>query len=201
MPIALTGLAILLMSMSRKSLVKKSLIAITTSFGELDSEQIKSVESIVNAFKIYGDKDTNKLAYILATAWHESKLRPVKEIRAKVGTELYETQNKYWFTGYYGRGYVQLTWKNNYQKMSDFLNVDLVNNPDLALLPEYASKILVYGMINGSFTRRSNGVPYKLSDFISINGFSDFFNARRVVNWLDKAQLINDYTINIIRNA
>ena len=194
-PLAITGLTILLMSMSRKTIVKKSIIAVTTTFGSLDSVQIESIESIVKAFETYGDKDLNKLAYILATAWHESKLRPIKEIRAKIGTSLYDLQNNYWFTGYYGRGFVQLTWKDNYKKMSDFLNVDLVNNPDLALVPEYASKILVYGMMNGSFTGK------KLSNYINKGGFNDFFNARRVVNLLDKAQLINDYTINIIRNA
>lgn len=173
-----------------------------SAFGVLDGTQIESIRSITDAFARYGDGDGSKLAYILATAWHESWLRPIKEFRANAGTTLYTLQNNYWNTGYYGRGFVQLTWKENYQKMSNFLNLDLVSNPDLVLQPDIAAKIIVYGMINGSFTRRSTsqgGQPYKLSDFINPNlPSNDFYNARRIVNGLDRAQLINDYAINIV---
>jgi predicted chitinase len=30
---------------------------------------------------------------------------------------------------YYGRGLVQLTWRNNYKKMGDLLGLDLVHHP------------------------------------------------------------------------
>lgn len=43
---------------------------------------------------------------------------------------------------YYGRGYVQITWKNNYINYGDSIGQDLVNNPDLALDPEVAASIL-----------------------------------------------------------
>ena len=133
----------------------------------------------------------NKLTYILATAWHESKLRPIREIRARQGTALYETQNRYWFTGYYGRGFVQLTWESNYQKMGDWLGINLVGNPDLALDPHYAAQIIVFGMMNGSFTSRP------LSRYI--NGSNvDFVNARRVVNGTDRASLIASYAQDIL---
>jgi len=164
------------------------------AFGPLSNAQIKSIEAIVNAFEKYGDGDGSKLAYILATAWHESRLKPIKEIRAASNTSLYSTQNNYWHSGYYGRGFVQLTWLNNYRKMSEFLGVDLVNNPDLALNPTYAAQILVYGMYNGSFTGK------KLSDYIS-DTYSDFYNARRIVNGTDRAELINNYAISIIENS
>ena len=39
---------------------------------------------------------------------------------------------------YSGRGLIQLTGKANYMAASDSLTVDLVNDPDLVLLPEYA---------------------------------------------------------------
>ena len=58
----------------------------------------------------------NQLAYILSTAIGESGLRPIKEMRDRAGTELYTIQNKYWHSGYYGRGYVQITWDYNYKK-------------------------------------------------------------------------------------
>ena len=168
--------------------------AAQSAFGFLTSEQINNIRLITNAFAKYGDGDNSKLAYILATAWHESWLKPIKEYRATQGTALYNTQNQYWYTGYYGRGFVQLTWQSNYQKMGNWLGIDLVNNPDLALQPEVAAKILVYGMINGSFTGK------KLSDYIT-GSYNDFYNARRVVNGLDQAQKINNYAISLTQYA
>ena len=157
------------------------------AFGtQLNNTQRDSIRQILNAFEMYGDGDGQKLVYILATAWHESNLRPVKERRAKSGTALYETQNRYWPSGYYGRGFVQLTWESNYRKMGDFLGVALVSSPDLALQPEYAAKIIVYGMMNGSFTGK------KLSQYIN-SLKKDYYNARRVVNGTDRASLIKSY--------
>lgn len=45
---------------------------------------------------------------------------------------------------YAGRGYIQLTGKDNYAAASKALGVDLVNNPELAETPEYAFKVSVY---------------------------------------------------------
>lgn len=156
---------------------------------KLGSVQRDSVEQILRAFREYGDGDYRKLVYILATAWHESKLKPVRERRAGSSqTWLRQLQDRYWPSGYYGRGFVQLTWKSNYQKMSGFLGIDLVGSPDLALEPRYAADILVYGMINGEFTRRA------LSRYINLVQ-TDYYNARRVVNGTDRAGLIRDYAV------
>lgn len=156
---------------------------------KLGSAQRDSVEQILRAFREYGDGDYRKLVYILATAWHESKLKPVRERRAGSSqTWLRQLQDRYWPSGYYGRGFVQLTWKSNYQKMSNFLGIDLVGSPDLALEPRYAAEILVYGMMNGEFTRRA------LSRYINLVQ-TDYYNARRVVNGTDRADLIRDYAV------
>lgn len=156
-----------------------------SSFGALNDIQKDSIRLIVRAFDRYGDKDLNKLAYILATARHESNFRPIEEHRSNTAR-----QNAYWYTGYYGRGFVQLTHENNYLKMSEFLGVDLVKNPSLALEPNNAAKILVWGMMNGRFTRKP------LSNYINSNSV-DFYNARKVVNGLDRAERIALYAQSI----
>lgn len=77
---------------------------------------------------------------------------------------------------YRGRGIgAQFTGKVNYQKFSKLFNVDLVNNPDLALDLNLGAKILYKGCTEGLFT----GVS--LGNYIRSSGV-DYKNARRVVN-------------------
>ena len=97
------------------------------------------------------------------------------------GAESYRRTLRYY--PYYGRGYVQLTWRSNYQYWSRRLGIDLVNNKDLALRSDIAAQILVYGMRDGTFTGR------KLSHYVN-NSKTDFYNARRVVNGTDRASRI-----------
>lgn len=124
----------------------------------------------------------NQLAYILATAyWETAKtMKPVRE--AYWLNEDWRRKNLRYYP-YYGRGYVQLTWKYNYKLAGDVFGRRLVENPDIALESELAAKIIVRGMMNGWFTGK------KLSQYVTLE-FSDFRNARRVVNGTDKAREI-----------
>lgn len=124
----------------------------------------------------------NQAAYVLATAYHETAhtMKPVREY----GGETYLKKKKYY--PYVGMGYVQLTWDYNYKKASDKLGVDFLKNPKLLLESKYAAPIIVVGMVEGWFTGK------KLSDYITLNT-SDFTSARKIVNGLDKAELIADY--------
>jgi len=74
-----------------------------------------------------------------------------------------------------GRGFIQLTGRNNYTSMSKIFNVDLVGNPSLASNPALSAKITIYGMVNGTFTGA------KLSDFQTGDTY-DFVGARAIVN-------------------
>lgn len=118
----------------------------------------------------------NQAAYVLATAFWETArtMKPVREY----GGEKYLRSKKYY--PYVGMGYVQLTWRENYEKAGKKLGVDFVGNPKLLLKPEHAAPILVIGMKEGWFTGK------KLSDYITLSK-SDFKGARRIVNGTDKA--------------
>jgi putative chitinase len=170
---AVAGVAALLIGGGLSKAAKAAIALFEKAFG-LDGEQQNSLREIVGAFERYGDGDYRKLLYILCVAWHESRLRPIREIRAKEGSEVWAIQNKYWNTGYFGRGYVQLTWQDNYRKMGNEIGVDLVSNPDAALQPNVAARIMVVGMMKGMFTGK------KLADYINANQ-QDYYNARRTV--------------------
>lgn len=129
---------------------------------------------------------TNKaqIAYILATTVHESGAGAHMEEFASGAAyqgrrDLGNTQPGDGVR-FKGRGYVQITGRNNYPNWSKKLGVDLVGNPELAERPEIAAKILVGGMKEGSFTGK------KLDDYIN-GSKTDFAGARRIVNGTDKA--------------
>lgn len=122
-----------------------------------------------------------QIAYVFATTQWETNqtFEPVREAYWLRNAEEWRKKNLRYYP-YYGRGYVQLTWKNNYEKYSSLLGIDLVGSPDLALEPEVATFVLVHGFKTGTFTGR------KISDYISADK-TDFVNARRCINGLDKA--------------
>jgi putative chitinase len=79
---------------------------------------------------------------------------------------------------YRGRGYVQITGRNNYTKFGQLLGVELADNPDLALQPSVAWSILSLGMRRGLFTGKS------LADYIPADDRlpADYYSARRIIN-------------------
>lgn len=146
-----------------------------------------SIPLIIAEAQRSGITDPAQIAYILATAQQESLLG--KFMYELASGDAYEGRRDLGNTQpgdgrrYKGRGFVQITGRNNYANWSRRLGIDLINNPDLAADPVIAAKILVQGMRDGSFT----GVG--LGKYIS-GGRQDFYNARRIVNGLDKASYI-----------
>ena len=136
--------------------------------------QIRNVEAIVNTCKEHSVSLGREIAYILGTAQLESRLEPVREEGRGVG-EVYGQI-------YYGRGFVQLTYLDNYRKMEiklregGFGDVDLVGDPDRALEPQIAAFALVVGMRDGMFTGRT------LSTYIRSETDFDYIGARSIVN-------------------
>lgn len=161
--------------------------AYRVAFGSLSQKQVEGLEFLLGKL----EQDTFSLkqaAYILATIHHETgvtrngesqRFHPIKELRERATSPRRKNQDRYWLTGYYGRGYVQITWEKNYAKFG------IADEPDKALEPETAYEIATRGMREGMFTGR------KLSDFI--NGKADYRNARTIINGHDKADEIAAY--------
>lgn len=170
--------------------------------GRLSQAQIDGMNCIIKEWDRSGYTDLRHLSYIFATAFHETgtTMQPINEKGGNAYfTKLYDVtgQNpdrarKYGNTSpgdgirYHGRGFSQLTWKDNYRKASKVTGVDLVANPDRALEPVIAANIIIDGMVGGWYTGR------KLGDYFNAVK-DDPIGARYVVNGTDKAKLIAGY--------
>ena len=132
-------------------------------------------------------------AYMLATVKHEcgGEWQPIREYSRGKGYK-YGKVDPVTKQIYYGRGYVQLTWKYNYESMGKVCKADLVNQPDLVLNHATAYRIMSHGMRNGSFTGAA------LSKFIHEKK-CDYINARKIINGLDCAVKIAEYAVTIER--
>jgi hypothetical protein len=168
-------------------------------FGKLIQNQVASIDYIINHFEILNLKDVRWLAYILATVKHETAntYLPINEIgegkgrrygkKIKNNGRPYTKPNKI----YFGRGYVQITWFENYELMGRLLQINLLEQPELALNVDIATKIMFEGMTHGSssfgdFTGRS------LEDYFN-KKTDDPIGARRIINGTDRAALIAKY--------
>lgn len=159
-------------------------------FGSMSQETVDGLNFLIT--RIEKDDRLNVsvgwIAYMLATVKHETgdRYQPIDEIGKGKGKPygVPDASGRTW----YGRGYVQLTWRENYTKMDERLKLGgtLLSNPDKAKEPAIAYDILSVGMIEGLYTGK------KLNDYIS-DELYDFTNARRIVNGLDKAELIAGY--------
>jgi hypothetical protein len=130
--------------------------------------------------------DNAWLAYMLATTYHETAYHmwPVTEY----GSDSYLQGKSYW--PYIGRGFVQLTWEDNYRKASSLLslidNRDLVAHPELALDSLIATRVMFRGMAEGWFTGKKLGQYFNEDEY-------DPVNARQIINGNDDDTLIAGY--------
>jgi hypothetical protein len=155
--------------------------------GHLTQPQVDGMAAILTACP--ASLLIDAAAYCLATTFHETArtMQPIEEFGRGKG-------RKYGPTGFWGRGYVQLTWETNYAKATKRLRAlgilkaseDLVKTPRLAMRPDVAAAILFYGMIEGWFTGK------KLADYFA-PGRADPIGARRIINGTDCDKLIAGY--------
>lgn len=118
---------------------------------------------ILNAMAAQGLTSKNQLIAMIASIYTE--VRPFKSIREY-------NRGKGRHGDYYGRGFLQLTWKDNYRAAEKKFGRPLVAQPDLALDPELAGKITSWYWLGGT------GNP-------SIKAYAenqDWQNVRSIVN-------------------
>lgn len=174
--------------------INKSLFA-----GIISEKQTEGMDAMIAEYNRLNLQSFGQLAYILATAYHETghTLQPVEESGKGRGYDYGKKLKRGDGPGkripyslpdhlYYGRGLVQLTWYENYEVMSKVTGVDLLNNPELMLNTSVSVTVLFQGMITGDFTGK------KLSDYINERQ-TDFVNARRIINGTDQAVRIAGY--------
>jgi len=145
------------------------------------------------------------VAYAIATAYHETAgtMQPIKERGgAAYLRRMYDVEGARPTLArkhgnltpgdgvkYAGRGYVQLTWRCNYERADQELALKgaLIRNPDLAMRPDIAAAVMIRGMSEGWFTGR------KLSHYLPKTGpaiRSQFVVSRKIINGLDCADQI-----------
>lgn len=171
------------------------------AWGPLKQSQVNGIEQLLDFNEELRWPTIESFAYALATVKHEcaDTWQPIEE-RDGGDPNYFDRYEPNTVRGlrlgntkvgdgafFKGRGYVQLTGRANYTHMGLLLGgVQLVTNPDLALVPETAYLIMQYGMLHGLFTGA------KLSTYLNRQPV-DFRNARRVINALDKADLVASY--------
>lgn len=167
--------------------VDKFISLYVDEFGVLRSEQEEGYRFLLGKCQ-----DSAKItrvdahAYVLETVyWETAKtMQPITEYDNKAKTYLKSKDYYPWI----GRGYVQLTWKENYKKFGDAIGVDLIANPKLANDPETAWLILEEGMTNMNLNPGHNDpefTKYTLEMYFT-DEISDFLNARKIINPGDK---------------
>lgn len=174
-----------------------------------EGDHYRGTDAILNYWNAHAElKDSRWLAYILATAYHETarKMFPVRETLASSDAQAISRlsshsccrNSTYWHvvqeTGksYFGRGYVQLTWATNYKRADQRFSIDTNNDrpssyywtPDLALQPDSSIRITYDGMIYGWFT------GHCLLRHFHPDREAAWKDARRIINGTDKAAKI-----------
>lgn len=174
--------------------------AIRQLFGsKLKQTQVDGLKVFLHGWGESNYTDIRWLAYILATAYHETAytMQPIQE---RGGSQYFI--RRYWenkrvrealgnrtmsdAVDMSGKGYVQLTGYSNFVKASKLVGEDLVSHPEKAMQPNIAFKIILEGMISGMFTGKG------LQRYFNDNIF-DPYNARKTVNGLDRAAKIEEY--------
>jgi putative chitinase len=177
--------------------------------GRLTADQVKGMEAILDAWDVSGHSDTRWLAYMLATAHHETgqTMQPIGENLNYSAAGLRKTFKKYFSVAdaaayarhperIANRAYANRMgngseasgdgWRFRGRGLPQITGKDnyekfgIADHPDAALELPCAVNIMIKGMVDGIFTGK------RLADYFSGNK-AEWKNARRIINLLDRA--------------
>ena len=161
----------------------------------LSAAQVSGTEALLDACAANDIADAHHVANILAQCYHETAgaMQPIKETvmrhhkdknpsdatviarldRAFARGQLPWVKAPYWRDGWFGRGFIQLTHKRNYDRFGI--------GKDDALDLGVAARVAVVGMRDGMFTGRRLA-DYSFPDALTLPPAQ---NPRRIVNGTD----------------
>jgi hypothetical protein len=166
--------------------------------GRLSTMQVEGIEAILAAME---GAPLAYTSYALATAWKETNktMQPVHE--AYWLSENWRRNNLRYYP-HYGRGLVQITWPENYEKADKELadaglikRGELLANLDLAMRPDIAAFIMRKGMEEGWFSGDKKG-RHTFARHLPAKGVAtkaQYIQARRIINLLDDAEEIEGF--------
>lgn len=164
--------------------VRTSLFSSGMSQSQVDGQNaiFDRAEQVVAEDLAWVVRDMRFLAYMLATTYHETgkEMQPIEEYGKGQGMS-YGKKDPETSQTYYGRGYVQLTWRDNYRKATERLGLsktadDMEWYADRALDPGIAAEVMFQGMIEGWF-RSPNTLALYFDD-----DTDDPYGAREIIN-------------------
>ena len=171
--------------------------------GTLNPSQVNGMNDLLDVWDRSGFTDLMWLAYILGGVFHEvgRRMVPVREGFAVTDAGARAAVAKLYKAGrisrnyaapnaagvsFYGRGRIQNTFEANYKKLEKRFGHPFTTKPDLLLDSKIDAEVTIYGHAEGIWTGK------KLGDYFNANK-ADWKQARRIVNGLDKADLIAGY--------
>jgi len=155
--------------------------------GHLTQGQVNGQEAILTRWETEPPSDDLRhLAYCLATTKHETanEMMPIEEY-GKGSGQPYGKEDPETHQAYYGRGFCQLTWRDNYRRAT--IELELTGDDDLewhanrALDPIIAAEVMFIGMMEGWFRTHDDGKPETLARYFNPER-DDAYNARDIVN-------------------
>ncbi len=157
--------------------------------GMLTQRQVDGISAILDAWENEYEEasggDLRWLANPLGQTFHETsqEMWPIEEY-GKGGSADYAQPDPITKQCYYGRGYIQLTWDENYSRADRELELEgdksCYWHAENALDPDIAAAIMFQGMIEGWF-RTSDGSPNNLAKYFN-DEVDDAFEAREIIN-------------------
>jgi len=154
--------------------------------GSLNQDQVDGMNAILEAWEDEPRSDDLRwLAYALATTAHETgmEMMPIEEYGKGEGMEYGQVDEETGQT-YYGRGYVQTTWRENYARADKELGLmhDLSCewHAENQLDPGIAAETMFQGMVEGWFRSDEEG-RQTLERYFN-ESTDDPYGAREIIN-------------------